>query len=223
MVFDELEYPSNFTVSASFRYQERHAVKNMQKQSDLTSKNQATDLIRQAKMGDQKAFEGLLERYAPLIDSMTSRFGSSLPTAEDREDLRQEAVLGFYRAVLRFDTEQDKVQFGLYAKECIRNGLISHLRSIERHKNVVLLNDGFEGEEVAEDDPARMLVEEESYLVLSRQIRESLSSYENRIWWLYLSGRTAKEIAAVLGKDEKSVQNAIYRIRRKLRETLPYS
>ena len=62
---------------------------------------------------------------------------------------------------------------------------------------------------------------DEAYTELYLRIRAALSTYENQIWWLYHSGRTAKEIAGVLGKSEKSIQNAIYRIRRKLRTEIP--
>ncbi len=195
----------------------------MCKQTEFSQNTESIDLIRRAKSGDQTAFEELLNRYAPLINSLTAQLGTSLPTAEDNEDLRQEAVIGFYSALMRFDTEQSRVQFGLYAKECIRNSLLSHLRRIKRHKSVLLLEDGEAEDTADESDPAQDLVEEESFLQLSRLIREELSPYENRIWWLYLSGRTAKEIAIMLGKDEKSVQNAVYRIRRKLREIIPYA
>lgn len=189
------------------------------------TQNALTQLIREAQNGSQSAFEDLLNRYAPLIDSMTGHFCTSNPLLHDAEDVRQEAVISFYKALMRFDTKQDQVQFGLYAKECIRNGLISHLRKLKKHENTLLLEDdplcSFESED--SDDPAQRLVEEETYLALSRRIRESLSDYENRIWWLYLAGRTAKEIGQITGKDEKSVQNAIYRIRRKLRAVISYS
>ena len=66
------------------------------------------------------------------------------------------------------------------------------------------------------------MVEQENYLALYDQICRSLSPYENRVWWMYLSGRTAAEIGKQLGKDARSVQNAVYRIRRKLRAVLPY-
>lgn len=183
------------------------------------------DLIGRARSGDQAAFEALLDQYAPLIESLTGQFAGHNATAEDREDLRQEALVGFYKAMMRFDVEQASVQFGLYAKECIRNGLISYLRRLKRHEHVVLLEDGnlLEETSAAPDDPAQRLADEEAYLALSRRIREVLSRYENRIWWLYLSGHTAKQIAALLQTDEKSVSNAIYRIRRKLRAMIPYS
>ncbi len=187
--------------------------------------NNSTDtglisLIRQAQNGSQGSFEQLLERYAPLIESMTTRFCGEGTSVQDREDLRQEAVIAFYRALSRFDVQQTKVQFGLYAKECIHNALVSHLRTVKRHENVVLWDDADCPEDTEYIDPAVQIAEEESYLQLSRRVREALSAYENRIWRLYLSGRTAKEIAAAMGKDERSVHNAVYRIRRKLRTAI---
>ncbi|MBQ9132310.1 MAG: sigma-70 family RNA polymerase sigma factor [Clostridia bacterium] len=185
-----------------------------------------TDLLRRAQNGDQVAFEELLDRYAPLIDSMIRQF-SALPSfsVQDREDLRQEAIVAFYCALMRFNTDQQQVQFGLYAKECIRNRLISHLRTLKKHEQVLSLEeDEASASDSAQDtDPTRQLVEEENYLTLCRQVSGILSEYENRIWWLYLAGRTAGEVAALIGTNEKSVQNAVYRIRKKLRSGLPYS
>ncbi len=181
-------------------------------------------LIKSAQNGDQIAFEELLTRYTPLISSMTQRCAQdTLPNLEV-EDLRQEAVLGFFNALKHFDTAQQNVDFGLYAKHCVRNRLVSHWRTQKRREPLYLVDDEdvLDLAEDTESNPVVHVVQEESYQALSRLIHSSLSEYENRIWWMYLSGRTAKEIAESLKKDEKSVQNAIYRIRRKLREIIPY-
>ena len=69
-------------------------------------------------------------------------------------------------------------------------------------------------------DPAWRIIQEENFKSLYCRISANLSEYENRIWWLYTSGAHAKDIAERVGKDEKSVSNAIYRIRKKLRELL---
>ncbi len=180
-----------------------------------------TDLILRAREGDQEAFEKLLEQYTPLIDAMTAQFCKAL-SEQDGEDLRQEALVAFYHALKGYRVEQEEVQFGLYAKDCIKNRLISHLRKLKKHENVILVdaeNASAISEEIA--DPAKRLIDEEAYLSLYRRIRKALSEYENQVWWLYLSGRTAKDIAATLRSDEKSVQNALYRIRRKLRSVIP--
>ena len=181
-------------------------------------------LIKSAQNGDQIAFEELLARYTPLISSMTQRCAQGVLSKFELEDMRQEAVFSFFKALKHFDTAQQNVDFGLYAKHCIRNCLVSHWRKQKRREPLYLVEDEeiFELAEDTESNPVAHVVEEESYEALSRLIHSSLSEYENRIWWMYLSGRTAREIAESLKKDEKSVQNAIYRIRRKLREIIPY-
>ena len=184
-----------------------------------------TSLIKDAQNGNQTAFEALLNRYTPLIDSLARQFAVGSALVQDYEDLRQEAILAFYHALMRFNSAQEGVLFGHYAKICVKNRLISHLRTQRQSEHVILWDDkvSLELEQTKndEDNPAVRVLEQENYEMLSRLVHDSLSAYENRIWWLYLSGRTAKEIAVQAGKDEKSVQNAIYRIRRKLREIIP--
>ena len=171
-------------------------------------------LVASARSGDQRAYEELLEHYAPLIDSLVARYTHAL----EAEDLRQEACIAFCKAVERYDESREDVSFGAFAKVCIRNHLISYARRTENNEPVVSL-EGEQTEELA--DPAQSIVDEESYLALYRHIEATLSPYESKIWWMYLSGMTAKVIAARLCRDERSVQNAVYRIRKKLRETLP--
>ena len=180
-------------------------------------------LIKKAKGNDQAAFEQLLKLYTPLIESMTASFSSADNPTQDCEDIRQEATLGFYRSVISFDVDLENGNFGAYAKACIRNRLISFLRTLEHHKKTLLTDDEtklIQGKSGGEGDPETELVEWENFQELSMLIRENLSPYENRVWWLYLSGRTAKEIGSLFGKDDKSVQNAIYRIRKKLRDVI---
>ncbi len=190
---------------------------------ERTDSQELTVLIFQAKQGKQDAFERLLENYRPLISSLVKSTVSEFPFSDsDYEDLYQEAAILFFRAIQHYDTEQDDVAFGLYAKICIRNGLLTLAKKLGRRPQPLPL----EGEETVEPaesgDLSDRLVEEESYRALHASIRASLTPYENRVWWLYLAGRTAKEIAAQLGRDEKSVQNAVFRIRRKLRTVIPH-
>ncbi len=170
-----------------------------------------------ARSGDQQAFEDLLAAYAPLIETLVSSFAS--PDAEYRDDFRQEACIAFYSALRHYDMEQETIPFGAYAKTCMKNRLISYARTLRRRGTPLPLECGDGADNTS--DPGQTLVEEENYLALYRRIEEALSPYENRVWWLYLSGRTAREIASMLGKEERSVANAIYRIRKKLRTTLP--
>ena len=175
-------------------------------------------LILAARSGDQSAFETLLDRYSPLIESLSLSF-SSANDAQDKDDFYQEACIAFYRAVEHFDLTQAEVEFGLYAKTCIRNRLLSFCRKL-RHRDLTVGLYG-ETETASEVDPSQSIVERENFLALYQKIESLLSPYESRVWWLYLSGRTAREIAAQVQREERSVQNAIFRIRKKLRAELP--
>ncbi len=174
------------------------------------------DLINAARAGDESAFETLLEVYEPLIDAMSRSFATASDDSESGEDLRQEACIALYKAVQSYDSTQDEVSFGLYAKLCVRNRLISYTRKLRRRESVLPLEERIKTEE----DVAQGVVAEEAYMELYRRIEAVLSPYENHVWWLYLSGQTTSAIATKLGKDERSVQNAIYRIRKKLRAAL---
>lgn len=163
----------------------------------------------------------LLRQYQPLIESAVSRFTNEEISELNREDLRQEASLVFYNSILTYDLEQREVEFGLYAKICITNGLVSYLRRL-KPRNEILLGELEAEKTSAEDqeDPSVAILERERVRALYTVIRGALSDYEYRVWSLYMSGRSAAEIGRDVDKDEKSVSNAIYRIRKKLRKEL---
>ena len=174
------------------------------------------DLIRRVRTGDPAAFPALLDEYRALIGAAVTRYGADLQ-ATDREDLRQSALLAFYRAALNYDVAQSEVEFGLFAKICVENALISHLRRLRRPADEPLPEDML-GE--GKDDPVALLLADEAAAELRARMHAVLSPYENRVWDLYLTGHTAAEIAAILSKQPRSVENAVFRIRRKLRVAL---
>lgn len=189
-----------------------------------SSKAEVNLLIRQAQGGSVDAYEELFRRYRPLIDSVVSGFVAPDMSRQDAEDLFEEAKHVFLSALTSYDLGQDAVEFGLYAKICLKNGLISELRRQKRRKKlgvVSLSEDDLAQRDVTVAyDPASELIEEEDFHRLYRRIRSCLSEFENSVWWMYVSGVGTAEIAKRLGKDEKSVHNAVYRIRAKLKALL---
>lgn len=178
------------------------------------------ELIGRVRQRDAGAFDELLERYEPMIEHQLSAVCSRSPqlTAQDKEDLRQEAHVAFYRAIVRYDIEQHEVSFGLYAKICVENGLAGVLRKIRPFMLALDMEElEMQSAPSGEDDPTRRLREQEDYEALCRVISRLLSDYENDIWQRYIAGATAQEIADQLSGDVRSVHNAIYRIRHKLR------
>ena len=164
------------------------------------------------KKGDDPAFSSLCEDYGALIESMTQSFLESCPDM-DKDDLRQEARMALYRAAMRFSLDQDGVTFGLYAKICIRNKLISvrrkyttqsKLKTKRNAEAVAVLVD------VTPSTPRRTLLTEEAMLLLS--------PFEQKVFALYAQKCSYSEIARTLSRSEKSIDNAIYRIKSKLRK-----
>ena len=190
-------------------------------QRKTVERSAVLEAISRVRNGEQDAFSDLLQQYRPLIESLVARFCMDTVFESDREDLRQEAVMSFYRAILAYDTDQTEVEFGLYAKICISNALISQSR-IQKKRTAEELTESLSTDVFVHDseDPAGWILEQERVKALYSVIRKNLSDFEYRVWQCYMSGRTAGEIGSLVGKDEKSVSNAIYRIRKKLRALL---
>jgi RNA polymerase sporulation-specific sigma factor len=178
-------------------------------------------LILRVKNGDESAFAQLLSKYTPLIESAVAKSLGTDMQGLYADDFRQEATVTFYNAILAYDVEQHEVEFGLYAKICIANALISQLRLIGKRSSERLSDSSEECLFVKDsEDPSAKILEQESLRSLYSVIRGNLSEFEYRVWQMYMSGKSARQIGLEVGKDEKSVSNAIYRIRRKLRAVL---
>lgn len=186
-------------------------------------REQLSALLEAVVQGDQNAFNRLSELYAPLIRSMSARFVESLSAQNDAglidaQDLEQEARLALFRAVQSYNRKQREVSFGLYAKICIRNALISqwrkakaaHARKAKAEQPVLRHS----------EDAVLSFLSEEDVRGLRNKIREVLSPYENIIFEQYISGRSVGSIAVSVGRSEKSVSNAVYRVRVKIRGLL---
>ena len=179
-----------------------------------------SELIRKVRNGDQDAFGVLSSHYSPLILSMTQIF-STLCEADDaeKEDILQEAMVAFYRASLQYDLNLDGVSFGLFAKICIRNRLISLLRRLPGSVRL-MAGDELEAWAGGGGDPLEGVLQREDVARIMAIVNNELSPYEKKIFSLYMLGRTSDEIALSVGKTKKSVSNAIYRIRVKIKGLL---
>ena len=187
----------------------------------MSDRIDVSDLVFRAQTGCQEAFNCLRDAYRPLIESCIKKRAVCGMNYQDLEELQQEALIGFYRAVCTYDSSYQGVEFGLYAKICVDNSLLSYLRVYNREQrgNTLPLEpdkDAYADIDLGEDFLGS-LIERESEAELVHKIKNCLSDYENRIWWHYVSGTRVQDIAIIVGSDSKSVSNAIYRIRKKLR------
>lgn len=191
----------------------------MNRQEDARA-DEVERLLPMIRRGSNAAFLRLSELYAPLLESEVARYAASLSPA-DLDDLRQSASVSLYRAALAFHGDRG-VTFGLFAKICIVNGIADSLRYIRGKGTTLSMDDLAEHErpDDGEPNPQNLLLDKEQVWETRRQIREMLSPLEYEIFEMYISGFSYAEIASRIGKSQKSVDNALCRIKKKLRQNL---
>ncbi|MBR4296033.1 MAG: sigma-70 family RNA polymerase sigma factor [Clostridia bacterium] len=186
------------------------------------SRGDVRELLLAYRGGDEVAFDSLIKIYHPLIDSMSDSCYLALSAVCEREDVVQDALIAFSKAAISYNIEQDKVSFGLYAKICIGNALVSRVRAVRRKHIEILPIDGI-FDMADPEDISNGIIENENIGQLYELIKSTLSDFEYKVFRLVASGCSSSEIADRLGKTEKSVDNAIFRARNKLRSVLDES
>ena len=163
---------------------------------------------------DRQAAAELLSRYGCNIEARAKRFAMSFS-----EDLAQEGFIGLLKAVESFD-ESRNVKFSTYANVCIKNNMIS---AFDKQKDMTK-GEVSENEQEEMDDPAvipeNILVEKERLREIYGKIISALSEQEWRVFQLFLKGLTYNQIALELNCSVKTVDNAMQRVRRKLKSVL---
>lgn len=175
------------------------------------------ELLHAIRSGSSGAFVKLSEIYEPLLTKEVSRYESSLGSA-DLDDLRQGALVSLYRAALSYRFDQG-VTFGLYAKICIVNGIADTLRYLGKKSSDVSM-DLVSEDELPEggDNPQSLAIDKEQFASLHKKIEFTLSALECSIFDMYLDGYSYAEIAERLEKTPKSVDNALRRVKTKLKK-----
>ena len=183
------------------------------------------ELQTAASSGDRVAEEVLVERYMRLVRSCARPL---FLAGGDSEDLIQEGMFGVLSAIRQFDSKGG-ASFRTFAEHCVRMRLLSAVKSASRLKHLPL-NDGLSLEQLSEDSDAHIsamseiLRQNPEDLILARERTEELyaelskclSKLEKQVLDLYLDGLSYREIAQYLKRDEKAIDNAVQRIRRKL-------
>ena len=187
------------------------------------------ELLRAANAGNKNALEALLEMYKPLAKSKAREY---FLVNGDPDDLIQEGMIGLYKAVVGFNDSFGR-PFRSFANQCIERQIQSAVKASLRLKHVPLNNSlsldvqsNNEGEVQQtlidklpggkSGDPEAALISREAAEIISEIIRENLSKYELLTLKLHVEGRPVSEIAALVGKSVKSVDNALQRIKRKI-------
>lgn len=188
------------------------------------------ELVNLARSGDRVAEEELALRYSRLVKACSRPF---FLVGGDGEDLIQEGMLGLLSAIREYDSSMNAT-FKTYAEICVKRRIYSAIKMASRKKHEPL-NEMVSLEDVLSDEsqsgttisggtfrriPEEQVLAQESADEIIQTYSQCLSKFEAKILEFYLNGLSYAEIAGECGREVKSVDNAVQRIRRKLAQTL---
>ena len=195
-------------------------------------------IIERIREGEDSFTELLMNKYKDLV---RKKAGSLYILGADKEDLIQEGMIGLFKAIRDFNCERD-ASFATFADLCVSRQMYSAIESAERKKNVPLnhyvsLDAEFGGEDSSPDGltgepfinsliaegqrtPEEHVIDQEAFLRLSSLIETELTALEREVLRLNLTGMSTAQIAKVLGREEKSTDNALQRAKGKLKKKL---
>lgn len=181
-------------------------------------------LVQRAKNGDTDALAQLITRFLPLIKNRAARYSF---VGLEQDDFVQEGLIGLFTAVKNYDAGRS-ASFRTYANLCIYSRMISCLNDLLSKKHLPL-NDylpidslNTSHQEIlsqGESDPLEMYLRREEAQIRQEKIKTLLSGLEQETLTLYLSGHSYEEMAKLLHCTTKAVDNALQRVRRKLRDS----
>jgi RNA polymerase sporulation-specific sigma factor len=180
------------------------------------------------------AVDYIMDKYKNLV---RKKAGSMFILGADREDLIQEGMIGLFKAIRDYDFGRD-ASFSTFADLCVSRQMYSAIQASARKKHAPLNSyisiyarreDAQEEAAVAIEDvletdssliPEQHIIDQENLKLLEESIERELSPLEMQVLDLYVTGMSVKKISAVLGRDEKSTDNAMQRIKNKLKKYL---
>ncbi len=178
------------------------------------------------------ATETLFEKYKPLIYGIAKKaYYTHQNTGLEMNDLIQEGMIGFSIAINTFD-DQKKTTFFTYARTCIMRRVNSTIVAANRLKHQIL-NESISVEILdsetntdnqilsdTKNNPEILLIENENVLEIKKIIDSELTEFEKKVCDLKTTGFDYKEIAEILNKTPKSIDNAFSRIKAKIQKSL---
>ena len=194
-----------------------------------TSKDE--ELILRIRDGEEKITDYIMEKYKNLV---RSKAGSMYILGADREDLIQEGMIGLFKAIRDFDNTKE-ASFFHFAELCITRQLYKAVEASNRKKHAPLNSyvsfyseNGENGYPLAETltmdgigNPEQMMIDQENVEQFWKRLRIHLSRMEREVLDQYLAGLHYQQIAEKMGKTPKSIDNALSRIKAKIREMNP--
>ncbi len=197
---------------------------------------QATDeeLILRLRDGEEQIMDFICDKYKNLVRNKAK---SMFILGGDGEDLIQEGMIGLFKAVRDYDCGRD-ASFSTFADLCISRQMYTAVQAAKRKKHIPLNTyvslyenapgkseqEGFFAPEALTDragaNPEELFLDKERVRYLEESIGNELSAFEKQVLDLHLTGMGYVQIAKVLGRDEKATDNALQRLKGKIKRML---
>ena len=189
------------------------------------------ELIGLLREGRRDITDYIMEKYKGMVKAKAR---SMFLLGGDSDDLIQEGMIGLFKAVRDYDSGRD-ASFSTFAELCVSRQMYTAVQASTRKKHmplntyISLYGAQGEAEEAelmnaipadSEKSPEELFIDRENVEVLERTIEKELSAFEKQVLDLYITGMRTAQIARVLGRDAKSTDNALSRIRSKLRKAI---
>ena len=191
-------------------------------------------LIRRLREGESAIMDYIISKYKYLVIRAAKAI---YLIGGENDDLIQEGMIGLFKAVRDFDTNQE-TSFYSFAELCISRQMYTAIKLSQRQKHMPLnsyvslydikktdyddkqapLIEQLETE--SNSNPEELFLDKERMRMLVEQLNERLSDMEWRVLHLHLQGEDYRSIAELLDKSPKSIDNALQRIRQKMRTIL---
>ncbi len=164
--------------------------------------------------GEYEYLQIIIDRYLPKIIKAAKKYCPE----NEVEDAVQEATIALYGAVKGYDSS--KSDFSVFASVCIKRSMISRLRKNNAEKNIPeeLIIPIEEANILSVESPESILIEKENFRNLKENIKLELSAMEYEVLQLFLEGKSYLEISKHMEIGEKAVDNALFRIRKKIQK-----
>lgn len=202
----------------------------MSRDFTILEDDQIVGLIR--KEDNREAMDFLMNKYRGLVKKEARTL---YMMGADSEDIIQEGMIGLFKAIRDYSSENEATFF-TFAKICIQRQLVNAVKSSTRKKHsplntyVSFYEPVQESKEMSVMDtiqaaenfsnPEKILLEHEKIQKLEEGIKEKLTELEQEVLLLFLDGKSYDEIGECIGKSAKSVDNAVQRIRNKMKKSI---
>lgn len=190
------------------------------------------EIVKRAANGDRMALEYIMAKYKNFVRAKAKSY---FLIGADREDIVQEGMIGLYKAIRDFD-ETKAHSFRAFAEVCITRQIITAIKTATRQKHIPLNTYVSLSKPIYDDEsertlldiitasmvtnPEELIISKEELKNIENKINELLSDLEQEVLGLYLNGKSYQEIADIIGKEPKSIDNALQRVKRKLEKHL---